>query len=66
MSCDRIVLTLFTPCTNCVPQRAPLLLQVLDTFLYADRQLLQSFPDLLRAKVYVHFQSDVQVRPTCV
>jgi hypothetical protein len=35
---------------------------VLDTFLYADKQLLQVFPDLLRAKVYVHFQSDVQVR----
>jgi hypothetical protein len=34
---------------------------VLDTFLYADKQLMQAFPDLLRAKVYVHFQSDVQV-----
>lgn len=29
--------------------------------MYADKQLLQAFPDLLRAKVYVHFQSDVQV-----
>lgn len=35
---------------------------MLDTFLYADKQLMQSCPDLLRAKVYVHFQSDVQVR----
>lgn len=34
---------------------------MLDTFLYADKQLMQAFPDLLRAKVYVHFQSDVQV-----
>lgn len=37
-------------------------LQVLDTFVYADKQLLQAYPELLRAKVYVHFQSDVQVR----
>lgn len=37
---------------------------MLDTFLYADQQLLQAFPDLLRAKVYVHFQSDVQVIAT--
>jgi hypothetical protein len=36
--------------------------QVLDTFAYADKEFLQAFPDLLRAKVYVHFQSDVQVR----
>ena len=35
--------------------------QVLDTFLYADRLLLQACPSLLSAKVYVHFQSDVQV-----
>jgi hypothetical protein len=34
---------------------------VLDTFVYADKQLLQAYPGLLRAKVYVHFQSDVQV-----
>ncbi|WIA36650.1 hypothetical protein OEZ86_007934 [Tetradesmus obliquus] len=33
---------------------------VLDTFAYADKEFLQAFPDLMRAKVYVHFQSDVQ------
>lgn len=33
---------------------------VLDTFAYADMEFLQAFPDLMRAKVYVHFQSDVQ------
>jgi hypothetical protein len=37
-------------------------MQVLDTFAYADKEFLQAFPDLLQAKVYVHFQSDVQVR----
>jgi hypothetical protein len=36
--------------------------QVLDTFAYADKEFLQAFPDLMQAKVYVHFQSDVQVR----
>lgn len=38
--------------------------QVLDTFSYADREFLQAFPNLLQAKVYVHFQSDVQVGAT--
>eukprot|EP00878_Enallax_costatus_P004443 GHUV01004683.1.p1 GENE.GHUV01004683.1~~GHUV01004683.1.p1 ORF type:complete len:589 (+),score=226.44 GHUV01004683.1:456-2222(+) len=33
---------------------------VLDTFYYADKEFLQRFPGLMKAKVYVHFQSDVQ------
>lgn len=36
-------------------------LQVLDTFYYADKEFLRTYPELLKAKVYVHFQSDVQV-----
>eukprot|EP00775_Hariotina_reticulata_P012407 gene12407-12542_t len=33
---------------------------VLDTFAFADSTFLQAYPELNRAKVYVHFQSDVQ------
>jgi Staygreen protein len=33
---------------------------VLDTFAYADRALLDAHPALRSARVYVHFQSDVQ------
>lgn len=39
-----------------------LLLQVLDTFLYADRHLLQQQPELASAEVYVHFNSSDEVR----
>ncbi len=35
--------------------------QVLDTFLYADRELLQRRPELAGAEVFVHFQSCKQV-----
>ncbi|PNW74675.1 hypothetical protein CHLRE_12g487500v5 [Chlamydomonas reinhardtii] len=33
---------------------------VLDTIVYADRQLLQRQPELARAQVYIHFQSSVR------
>eukprot|EP00798_Chlamydomonas_sp_ICE-L_P015363 gene15365-21449_t len=33
---------------------------VLDTFLYADRELLASQPDLKKTEVVVHFQSDIE------
>jgi hypothetical protein len=36
--------------------------QVLDTIVYADRELLQRQPELARAQVYIHFQSSVRVR----
>lgn len=35
--------------------------QVLDTLMYADRQLLAQQPSLTQADVYVHFQSCEQV-----
>jgi hypothetical protein len=41
------------------PRVAPL--QVLDTFLHADRELLQRQPQLPAAQVLVHFHSDIQV-----
>lgn len=34
---------------------------VLDTFLCADRDYLQSYPHLRRSPVYIHFESDIQV-----
>ncbi len=37
-------------------------LQVLDSFMYADRELLTQRPELASARVYVHFQSSQQVR----
>lgn len=33
---------------------------VLDTFLYADEEMLERHPDLRSATVFVHFQSDIQ------
>lgn len=47
------------------PTRAVLSLcaaQVLDTFLYADKELLQQQPELADAAVYVHFESSDKVR----
>ncbi len=35
--------------------------QVLDTLVYAERELLRQRPELAAAQVYVHFQSSVQV-----
>jgi len=40
---------------------APGLLQVLDTFVYADRHLLERQPELADAEVYVHFRSSEEV-----
>lgn len=37
--------------------------QVLDTLVYADRELLTAQPTLAQAQVYVHFRSNVKVRP---
>lgn len=37
--------------------------QVLDTLVYAERELLRQRPELAAAQVYVHFQSSVQVSP---
>lgn len=41
--------------------------QVLDTFCYAERELLASWPKLAEAPVYIHFQSHMQVgtRSSC-
>jgi hypothetical protein len=36
-------------------------MQVLDSFIYADRELLAQRPELENAEVFVHFQSSVQV-----
>jgi hypothetical protein len=38
---------------------------VLDTFMYGDQRFLSRYPALQQAKVYVHFQSDVQVGVVC-
>lgn len=46
---------------TCVSCFVVFVAQVLDTFYHADAEFLQRFPDLMKAKVYVHFQSDVQV-----
>lgn len=39
--------------------------QVLDTFLHADQQLLHQHPELPQATVLVHFHSDIRVGPRC-
>lgn len=39
----------------------PARVQVLDTFLYADAQLVRRLPQLQASPVYIHFQSSVQV-----
>lgn len=44
-----------------LPQHAPCA-QVLETFLYADKQLLALQPHLAQAPVYIHFESTEQVR----
>jgi hypothetical protein len=43
----------------------PQLHQVLDTFCYAERELLASWPKLAEAPVYIHFQSHMQVGTSC-
>ena len=39
--------------------------QELDTFCYAERELLASWPKLAEAPVYIHFQSHMQVGTSC-
>ena len=38
-----------------------MVLQVLDTLAYAERELLEAHPEFAQARVLVHLSSDVQV-----
>lgn len=39
----------------------PLMMQVLDTLAYAERELLEAHPEFARARVLVHLSSNIQV-----
>jgi hypothetical protein len=50
---------LLGPVTNCA--NVVCAMQVLDSFIYADQELLAQRPELANAEVFVHFQSSIQV-----